>query len=482
MTAIAARRRRRTWSALVAGLLVVAVIPVLGIAGWRAIRDSKAARDVTTTSRTIPVTPTALLAGTDADGRLTTLAMLALAPDGAGGSVVAIPVGSSVTGDDGARYRLADRFADGGIEQLSADVESLMLVALDLVEVVDEAQLAALLAPVGDIDITLPADVVQGDNAPDASGSDEGVVDGGADDAGQGDDQTDDGEGSVDGGGPDEQAAGVGAGTGDDTASTTAVPPGDVVAAAGEQRLTPDVAAKVLLASVAGESETERLPANAAVWQAVAATVGGGVPNLAPADPEGAAPPDLTTFTTALWAGPVHPWQMAATPITSATENPTGADLLQTDLAEAIMVVATVAPSAASAVLDGASVQLTSGFTDWHVTRNAIGLLAYVGANVMVVITTDDAPPATSEVLAGSTAVQALAEEYAAALGAGTVGVVTDPVEGIEVQIVLGQSFADAQAGVEQTPLESVPSRDTIDENLVPTTAPGGDSATTVES
>lgn len=478
MTAIAARRRRRTWSALVAGLVVVAVIPVLGIAGWRAIRDSKAARDVTTTSRTIPVTPTALLAGTDADGRLTTLAMLALAPDGAGGSVVAIPVGSSVTGDDGARHRLADRFAEGGIDQLSADVESLMLVALDLAEVVDETQLAALLAPVGDIDVTLPADVVQGDDAPDASGSDEGAGAEGPDDAGQGDDQADDGEAQGEGAGSDEQDTGVG----DDTASTTVVPSGDVVAAAGGQRLTPDVAAKVLLASVAGESETERLPANAAVWQAVAATVGGGVPNLAPADPEGAVPPDLTTFTTALWAGPVHPWQMAATPITSATENPTGADLLQTDLAEAIMVVATVAPSAASAVLDGASVQLTTGFTDWHVTRNAIGLLAYVGANVMVVITTDDAPPATSEVLAGSAAVQSLAEEYAAALGAGPVGTVTDPVEGIEVQIVLGQSFADAQAGVEQTPLESVPSRDTIDENLVPTTAPGDDSATTVES
>jgi hypothetical protein len=161
---------------------------------------------------------------------------------------------------------------------------------------------------------------------------------------------------------------------------------------------------------------------------------------------------------------------MGATPITSTTDNPTGADLLLTDLAEAIMVVATVAPSAASAVLDGASVQLTSGFEDWRITRNAIAVLAYIGANVMVMINTDDEPPATSQVLAGSVAVQSLAEEYAKALGADAVESITDPVEGIEVQIVLGRSFADAQAGTEQTPLESVPSRDTVDENLATTT------------
>jgi hypothetical protein len=211
--------------------------------------------------------------------------------------------------------------------------------------------------------------------------------------------------------------------------------------------------------------------------------VGEGRPGAVPVDIAAGAPGDLATFVGGLWAGTVRTWQMGATPITSSTTNPTGADLLQVDLAEAIMVVATVAPSAASAVLDGASVQLTSGFGDWHVTRNAIALLAYIGANVMVVINTDEEPPETSTVLAGSAAVQSLAQEYADALEAGPVEPVTEPVEGIEVQIVLGQSFADAQDGAEQTPLESVPSRDTIDENLE-TTAPSADDSTvtTVES
>jgi hypothetical protein len=58
---------------------------------------------------------------------------------------------------------------------------------------------------------------------------------------------------------------------------------------------------------------------------------------------------------------------------------------------------------------------------------------------------------------------------------------VTDPVEGIEVQIVLGKSFAEAQEGAAQTPLESVPSRDTVDENLA-TTAPEASIASTQDS
>ena len=101
-------------------------------------------------------------------------------------------------------------------------------------------------------------------------------------------------------------------------------------------------------------------------------------------------------------------------------------------------------------------------------TRDAVAMLAYIGANVMVIINTTDAPPATSEVLAGSASVQPLAEEYAKALGADTVGTITAPVAGIEVQIVLGESFASAlEASGTQPRLDSVPSpRDTVDENL----------------
>jgi hypothetical protein len=459
VTAIAARRKRRTWYALGAGVLVVAAIPVLGVAGWRAIRDSKAGRDVTTSAQTIPVTPTALLGATDAEGRLSSLALFALAPGGAGGSVVAVPVGSSITGDDGTRHRLADRFAEGGIDQLELDVEAVMLVTIDIAQVVDQAQLAALLAPVGDVTVNLPRDVVEGAlPAPSTSVP------------------VDEEAGTTSSTRPGRSTTTTST---EPETTTTTEPPGEVVAAAGDQQLTADALARVLLASAAGESETARLPVTETVWRAIAAAVGTGRPGATPVDIAAGPPADLTTFVGGLWAGTVRTWQMGVTPITSPIDNPTGSDLLQVDLAEAIMVVATVAPSAASAVLDGASVQLTSGFGDWRVTRNAIAVLAYIGANVMVVINTDEEPPAMSEVLSGSDAVQSLAEEYAKALGADAVEPVTDPVEGIEVQIVLGRSFADAQEGAEQTPLESVPSRDTVDENLA-TTAP--DSSESSES
>ena len=337
MTALASRRRRRTWYALGAGALVLAAIPVLGVAGWRAIRDSESALDVTSIADSIPVTPTAMLGGVDDDGRLTTLALLALAPDGAGGSVVSVPVGASVTGADGTRHRLADAYAEGGVEQLQSDLESLMLVTVDVADVVDETQFAALLEPVGPIAVDLPSEVLDGAPAPPAAAS------------------------HHDGGRADDHGA-----TPVDVELTTTPrrprrPRRRCRRRPSSRRRvrnnsTPRARAEVLLASVDGQSETARLPTNAAVWNAVAAAVGDGRPGVTPVNVAAGGIPDLTSFTESLWSGPVGVWQLGGTPITSPTENPTGADLLQTDLAEAIMVVATVAPSAASAVLDGASV------------------------------------------------------------------------------------------------------------------------------
>ena len=95
-------------------------------------------------------------------------------------------------------------------------------------------------------------------------------------------------------------------------------------------------------------------------------------------------PADMGAFLSALWGGTVTVWQLSATPA-SATDNPTGEDLLNVDLAEAVMVMATIAPSAVSAVLQGASVQIDSAFTDWRVTRAAVAVLIYIGANVLLV-------------------------------------------------------------------------------------------------
>lgn len=441
MTAIAARRRRRTWYALLAGVLVLATVPVLGIAAWRAIRDSESARDVTSTAAAIPVTPTALLAGVDASGQLTTLAMLAVAPDGSGGSIVSVPVGASVVDEDGAKHRLADSYAEGGIDALEADFESVMLVNIDVAQVVDQAQLAALLEPVGPIAVDLSDDVEAQAAAPGAAASTSTVP---------------------------ETATTTARSTTATTSATTSAP--ELVVGAGQHELSADEAAAVLLAAVPGRSETTRMPATAAVWNGVVGSVGSGRPGSVPVDLADGAPTDLAGFTSALWAGPVRYWQMGATPITSTTENPAGVDLLQVDLAESIMVVATVAPSAASAVLDGASIELISGFDDWTITRDAVALLAFTGANVMVIINSTDPPPAHSEVLTATEAARSLAEVYAEVLGVDTVGTVSEQVQGIEVQITLGQDFADQRASNSAPTLDSIPSpRDTIDKNEVPT-------------
>jgi hypothetical protein len=456
VTALPERRRRRTWYALAAGLLSVGSIPVFATAGWRAIRDSRAARDVTRLAEKIPLTPTALLGATDDDGTLTALAVLALRPEGAGGTVVMVPVGSGVTGADGGRTRLADTYASGGVEALQTDVESLLLVSVSTVSIVDEAQLAQFLAPVGTVEVDLPSQVLDGSSlaSDPAAGSDEPTTT--ADDesdeeatATTADESDEDTTTTTE---PDDEA------TADDESTTSIA--ADVVAEAGPQTLTPEQAAEALVAAVPGLSETTRLPDTLAVWQGIVAAVGSGRPDAVPVDvPGGVMPADMGSFLSALWGGTVTVWQLSATPAT-ATDNPAGEDLLNVDLAEAVMVMATIAPSAVSAVLEGASVQIDSAFTDWRVTRAAVAVLIYIGANVLLVRQEAGTPPAETEVSSTNAASSSLAAEYSKALAGGDVRSVEVPVEGIEIQIVLGQSFADLQSDSTESTLLTVPAND----------------------
>lgn len=458
MTALPERRRRRTWYALAAGLLSVGSIPVFATAGWRAIRDSRAARDVTRLAEKIPLTPTALLGATDEDGTLTALAVLALRPEGAGGTVVMVPVGSGVTGNGGGRTRLADTYATGGVEALQTDVESLLLVSVSTVSIVDEAQLAQFLAPVGNVEVDLPSEVLDGSALASGSsaGNDEPTTtadDGESDEEATAttDEESDEDTSTATTSSDDEAAA--------DDESTTSIA-ADVIVEAGAQTLTPEQAAEALVAAVPGLSETTRLPDTLAVWQGIAAAVGSGRPDAVPIDvPGGAMPADMGSFLSALWGGTVTVWQLLATPA-SATDNPTGEDLLNVDLAEAVMVMATIAPSAVSAVLQGASVQIDSAFTDWRVTRAAVAVLIYIGANVLLVRQEEGTPPAETQVSSTNAASSSLASEYSKALSGGDVKSVEVPVEGIEVQIVLGQSFADLQSNSTESTLLTVPAND----------------------
>ena len=404
MSALAGRRRRITIAAFLAGLLVLGALPVLGVAAWRAIRDSRAAKAVVPVStRSIPVTPTGLLAGVDDEGTLAMLAVLALQPDGSGGTIVSVPVNAVETVlEDLDPKPVGAWFDSGGLDGLVFGVESLMNVSLDVAAVVDAGELAGLIDPLGDLSVTFAADVVDGDA---------------------------------------------------------------VVVPAGEQSLTAEKAALALTAMPAEASEAERLPHVKVVWEAVAAAAGDGVAGLQPAvtipDAGAEAPADVAGFFTALLSGPVSAWQLQYEPVGEGPGNPDGLDLMLVSKPEIVLVMASVAPSAVGAPNPGLVFQIDSSFNDADVTKDVISWLYYFGANVQLVREVGGTPPSETVLEYVFDIDRKDLALYESVLGQFTVQQAAERVEGIDIRIVLGEDFLEVLAERQPPDLSTTPSSST---------------------
>ena len=94
MSAIRTRRTRGTWLALGATALALIAAVALSIVGISTLADSKAGQlassGIDLPVQRLPYTPPALVGTLDEDGRLTTVAVLTIEPDGTGGSIVEI--------------------------------------------------------------------------------------------------------------------------------------------------------------------------------------------------------------------------------------------------------------------------------------------------------------------------------------------------------------------------------------------------------
>ena len=113
-----------------------------------------------------PDTPVAAIAALDGDGRLASLAVLVVQPAGAGGSIVTVPVDADATGGSGGdRLPLDETLAVQGQEAFEHDLAAVLRLGIEDVAFVDASELATMLAPVGTIDVELPADVVGKDGA-----------------------------------------------------------------------------------------------------------------------------------------------------------------------------------------------------------------------------------------------------------------------------------------------------------------------------
>ena len=390
MTTLKQRRRRQTWVAFGAGVLVLTMLPVSVVVAWRAIRDSKAAQEVVALpSRELPTTPTAILAVTDEQNFLTSISIIALTPEGAGGTVMILPVGLMKPGQPaGQPKRLADVYGSDGVDALKVAVESVTNSQIDVIAVNGVDVTAELIARAGTTSPTYATDVT--DTETDAT---------------------------------------------------------RIVVAAGANQLTPIQAAQVLASRDVAQMESARMPNIKATWDAIVASIGSGVIGAVPAavipDVGAQTPTDMPTFMSALFSGPIKVWQFGFERITDAEQNPQDIDVYGFNAGELVMVMASVAPSAMVAVFPTLSVQIDSPFGDIAVTQDATFRMLYMGTNVILVRQVTSTPPPVTIIKYSDEMDRAMAEPLTTMFGEIVFEKATERVEGIDVQVILGDSFVN---------------------------------------
>lgn len=388
MNGLLQQRRRQTMLNFGAGLIVLALLPVTGVIAWRAIRDSNAAQGVISLpSRAVPMTPTAIFAVTDEENFLTSLTVMALTPQGAGGTVMVIPVGALVGGRPvGKPRRLADVYGSDGVEALKNAVEAMTNSQIDQITVNGVDGTAELLARVGTVNATFSTDVT-------------------------------------------------------DTDSEIS----DVIAEKGSVDLTPMEMSAVLAARDISVDEAGRYPSIKATWEGISAAVGSGRPGAVPAvvipDVGAQSPADMPAFMSALFAGPINIWQIDTERIIDAERNPKDIDVYRYNAGEVVMVMASVAPSAMVAVLPTLTVQVDSPFDDSTVTQDSVFRILYMGTNVVLVRVVASVPPPITIIKYSDEMDRAIAEPLTTMLGDVVFEKATERVDGVDIQIVLGDSF-----------------------------------------
>ncbi len=171
MTASADRRRRSTTLGGIAGLVAVVSVVVVSIVSYSTLRTSEEGRAPEVDRResvSFPSTPNAVVGVVDDLDRLTSIAVFALDPSGAGGSIVTVPVNADQTNGFGSERLPISRqpYSPGNEEhelRLLSELEPLLTLTIERAAVIGPDELAELLDAVGPIDVDLPERVVDSD-------------------------------------------------------------------------------------------------------------------------------------------------------------------------------------------------------------------------------------------------------------------------------------------------------------------------------
>lgn len=391
MTAIPARRRRRMIAAMVTSGLSVIALPgglflgtnsLLRASGGNSI-DSRGTVDV-------PSSVVEMLAVLNSRNEVASLALLAVTPEGKGGTIVSIPVGSmaDVAKTEQPR-RIADSYTTGGLQALKTDVENLMNITVDFADDVTATEFATVLTDVGTQPVVLQQPV------------------------------TDTG---VDG-----------------------VP--IVVLEAGSSTATPELLANGLASSQTGTPESARLPQVKALWNSIARAgvatpapdVAASTSSISPLDPSVFA--STPAFVNALLMGEIDVWQFSSTLFTDDVRNPNKVDLYGLDGGEVLMVMASVVPSALTVTNANVAVMIDIPFASASVAKEVVTRLAYLGANVVLVRQSPDLATERTTVYYNDSIAKTEAEAYPTLLGPLEFTESKDVISGVNLRIVLGNDF-----------------------------------------
>jgi hypothetical protein len=338
----------------------------------------------------IPSSVVEMLAVINSRNEVASLALLAVTPEGKGGTIVSIPVGSmaDVAKTEQPR-RIADSYTTGGLQALKTDVENLMNITVDFADDVTATELAAVLSSVGTQPVVLQ----------------QPVTDTGAD----------------------------------------GVPV--VVLESGSSTASPELLAAGLASSQTGTPESARLPQVKALWNSIArAGVATPAPDVA-ASTSSISPLDASAFTSttafvqALLLGEIDVWQFSSTLFTDAVRNPNQVDLYGLDGGEVLMVMASVVPSALTVTSANVAVMVDIPFASASVAKEVVTRLAYLGANVVLIRQSPDLATERTTVYYNDSIAKTEAEAYPTLLGPLEFMESKDVISGVNLRIVLGNDF-----------------------------------------
>ena len=389
MTAIPARRRRRLIAAATSSVLTVIALPSGLVLGANSLLNETGGNKVTSAATAIiPETPVELLVVTNARNEVASIALIAIAPGNKGGTIVSLPVGSNAdTAKGEAPRRIVDVYATGGLNAVRTDVENLLNITITTADDLSEAELTAVLRPVGNQSVTLPQPVV--DAAP-------------------------------------------------GSAPITVLPAGSIT-------VSPAQIAAGLASTQSGVPEVTRLPQVKALWTAVArAGLAEDATTSTTVVEEVSAPSNTSEFMTALLDGRADVWQFAASLMNDAVRNPAALDMYSLDGGEVLTVMASVAPSAMRITSTNISVMIDLPFNDILYAREAVTRLAFMGANVVLLRQTTEPATVRSIVYYNDAIARAEAENYTSLLGPLEYVESKEVIDGVNLRIVLGNDFAAA--------------------------------------